>query len=102
MRFLAIAASLIATAAAAEDIGSAARGETLAREVCAVCHAIAPGEISPIAEAPEFAEIANLVSTTRQSLFVFLNTPHPTMPDLILEREESDDLIAYILSLKDG
>jgi hypothetical protein len=34
------------------------------------------------------------------SLTVFLRTPHDRMPDLSLTREETDDLIAYILSLK--
>jgi len=102
MRLVLIALMLAAPAFAADDIGSPARGETLAREVCAACHAVARGEVSPDPEAAAFADVADLVSTTRQSLFVFLNTTHPTMPNLILEREESDDLIAYILSLREN
>ncbi|MDJ1006884.1 MAG: cytochrome c [Paracoccaceae bacterium] len=100
MRNAVIACLWLASPALADDIGSAPRGATLAQEICAVCHAVTRGETSPDPDAPGFAEVADLVSTTRQSLFVFLNTPHPSMPNIILEREESDDLIAYILSLR--
>jgi hypothetical protein len=31
---------------------------------------------------------------------VFLRSPHRNMPNLILSEAESDDVIAYILSLK--
>jgi hypothetical protein len=34
------------------------------------------------------------------SLQVFLVTPHPTMPNLVLTDSEAADVIAYILSLK--
>jgi hypothetical protein len=34
-------------------------------------------------------------------LRVFLQTPHDRMPDLHLSREEIDDLIAYILSMRE-
>ncbi len=37
---------------------------------------------------------------TATALFVFLHTPHPTMPDLVLSDGDSNDAIAYILSLK--
>jgi len=31
---------------------------------------------------------------------VFLRTPHPTMPNLILEPGGLDDFVGYILSMK--
>ena len=102
MRSTTLALICLAPAAFADEIGSIADGETLAREVCAACHAVVRDETSPLADAPSFGDIADLVSTTRQSLFVFLNTPHPTMPNIMLTREESDDLIAYILSLREN
>src|SRR6056297_3191279 len=102
MRLALIALMLAAPAAGADEIASPARGETLTREGCAACHAVARGEVSPDTDATAFADIADLVSTTRQSLFVFLNTTHPTMPNLILEREESVNLMAYILSLMEN
>jgi hypothetical protein len=39
-------------------------------------------------------------STTGLSLNVFLHSNHRNMPNIIIESEESNDLIAYILSLK--
>jgi hypothetical protein len=39
-------------------------------------------------------------STTPLGLRVFLQTPHGRMPDLHLTRDEVDNLIAYILSLR--
>jgi hypothetical protein len=32
---------------------------------------------------------------------VFLETPHPKMPNLVLMPEETADVVAYILSLHD-
>ena len=37
---------------------------------------------------------------TRLALQVFLQSPHPTMPDLIVGAEDADNVIANILSLK--
>jgi hypothetical protein len=31
----------------------------------------------------------------------FLQTPHPKMPNLIVTPEQSDDVIAFLLSLRD-
>jgi hypothetical protein len=36
------------------------------------------------------------------SLRAFLQTPHPTMPNLMLTPDETDDVIAYLLTLKRG
>ena len=49
---------------------------------------------------PSFQSIADLPSTTGISLNVFLHSNHNNMPDFILSSTESNDLIAYILSLK--
>ena len=49
---------------------------------------------------PDLTAIANLPSTTALSLRVFLQSSHRTMPNLIIGRADTDDLIAYILSLK--
>jgi hypothetical protein len=39
-------------------------------------------------------------SVSELSLRAFLQTSHATMPNLILTPEETDDLIAYILTLR--
>jgi mono/diheme cytochrome c family protein len=78
-----------------------AEGQALARRVCGQCHLVEKGQAaSRASDAPGFQAVANRPSTTALSLRVFLRTPHPSMPNLILSEAESDDLIAYILSLK--
>jgi len=49
---------------------------------------------------PSFQSIAYQPSTTGISLNVFLHSNHNNMPDFIVSSAESNDLIAYILSLK--
>jgi hypothetical protein len=38
---------------------------------------------------------------TALSLRVYLQTPHATMPNIVLTPEETDDVISYILTLKE-
>jgi hypothetical protein len=47
-----------------------------------------------------FQSIADLPSTTGLSLNVFLHSSHKKMPNLVLSHADSDNVIAYILSLK--
>jgi hypothetical protein len=51
--------------------------------------------------APDFRAIANTSGMTATALHAFLRTAHPKMPNLILTPEQSADVIAYILSLRD-
>jgi len=44
--------------------------------------------------------LANTPRVTALSLRVFLQSPHERMPDLHLNRDETDNIIAYILSLE--
>jgi mono/diheme cytochrome c family protein len=70
-----------------------------ARQVCAACHGVEHGQpSSPNPQAPPFDAIAG---TRGMALYAFLRTSHPTMPSLILERDETSDAVACILSLKD-
>ena len=39
-------------------------------------------------------------STTELALKVFLRTSHPSMPNIVLTPEQTDNLVTYILSLK--
>jgi len=88
---------------AATDVrGEPSSGREFSQRVCGVCHAVLPGDKkSPNAAATSFEEIANNSFWTRTALIVWFQTPHPTMPNLILDVEEHDNVIAYILSLKD-
>jgi len=100
-----VAATLLAAGAEAQDlseIGDIQSGRKLAVQDCRSCHHIGPGSPGPQTrkEPPSFYAIANMASTTPTSLYVFLHTSHPTMPNLRLDKKESDDVIAYILSLR--
>jgi hypothetical protein len=53
-----------------------------------------------IAVGPDFRDIANTRGITATALRAFLTTSHPKMPNLILTAEETQDVIAYILSLR--
>ncbi|MFO1151414.1 MAG: cytochrome c [Alsobacter sp.] len=81
---------------AAQAAGDPRRGEALVRADCLSCHA----DPARRPRAPDFREVASMPSTTALSLGVFLRTSHPTMPDIILEPADLDDVIGYILSLK--
>jgi hypothetical protein len=54
-----------------------------------------------LAIAPDFQTIANASGMTATALHAFLQTPHPKMPNLILTPEQSADVIAFVLSLRD-
>jgi len=37
---------------------------------------------------------------TARALSVWMQTPHPTMPNLIIPTEERDNIISYVMSLR--
>ncbi len=51
-------------------------------------------------EATAFTEIASETGMSAKALLVWMQTLHPTMPNITLEREDLMDVIAYILSHK--
>ena len=78
------------------------RGLAFAREACSACHAVERGQrTSPNPQAPPFDAIASTRGMTAMALYAFLQTTHPTMPNLILEADETANVAAYILSLKE-
>ena len=100
-----IAAALLAAEAEGQDlskIGDVQSGQKLAVQECRACHNVGAGRRkAPVQEgAPSFYDVANMASTTPTSLYVFLHTPHPSMPNFRLSKKESDDIVAYILSLR--
>jgi len=99
--FTAAALICLAWSARADEFGDVHAGRVFAKKVCSPCHAIEPeAPMSPKIDAPSFAAVANTPGMTRTALTVWLQTPHPTMPNFILEAQDQDDVIAYILSLK--
>ena len=83
----------------AQDADIAA-GKTYAEQVCAQCHAVQAGEdLSSAAGATPFQEVANTPGMTEYALSVWLQSSHPTMPNIVLEQDDMRNVIAYIRSL---
>lgn len=80
--------------------GSPSRGLSISQRWCSQCHGVTPDEGSHNPEAPRFVDVAAERSTTAYSLRVFFRTPHPTMPNFVLNRDDIEDIVSYILSLK--
>ena len=94
---------VVAGSANAQQIGSVEKGGQLAREVCAECHGVdnaGGGSTNP--NAPTFKDIANTLGMTSAALTVALQTSHRTMPNLVIKSDASQNIIAYILSLKES
>jgi mono/diheme cytochrome c family protein len=87
--------------ALAQEVGQPRQGQALAQRICADCHAVLPGQArSPREGAPTFEVIAAVPRMTAAALTVALRTSHRTMPNVMLEQNELDDMVAYILSLR--
>ena len=98
-RFLIVASLVLPVVALAQPLaGDPASGRKTATALCGTCHQVigGKGRDSPAS----FVDIANMTSTTALSLKVFLRSSHKDMPNLIIDSSDTDDLIAYILSLK--
>lgn len=100
-RRLLLALGLSLFACAGEASANPDRGRILAQQWCAQCHGVRPNEASIEPTAPSFSAIAREGSATEYALRVFLRTPHPTMPNFILQPEDIDDLVSYIVSLRE-
>ncbi|MFM7084030.1 MAG: c-type cytochrome [Hyphomicrobium sp.] len=86
-----------------DGIGDPRQGLDYAKRNCSSCHAVQKGDTnSPNPKSAPFSVIAQTAGITRISLGVFLQTSHSTMPNLIVKGEEADNLISYILSLKES
>ncbi len=93
-----VMATLVATSAAMA--GDPVSGGILARQWCSECHLVEPGQTAASDEAPPFSAIADDPDTTQDGLETWLSDPHPPMPKLQISRPDINDLVAYILSLK--
>lgn len=95
-----VGAALALSDAALAQSGEKAAGRRLATEFCGDCHqAYRPFPLL-YRYPPSFEDIAKLQSTTRLSLKVFLRSNHEQMPNFIVSKSDTDDIIDYILSLK--
>ena len=103
LRLLVLPFLVWAGVASPQDLpGDPEAGGKLAREVCAACHIVSADQTDdPGTPAPTFFSVAADPSVTALSLRVFFRTPHAQMPDLTLTPDETDNIIAYILTLKE-
>jgi mono/diheme cytochrome c family protein len=85
----------------AQAQGDASLGQSLAREVCSECHAVEPGVFqSPNPDASAFQVLANTPGMNAMTIRVWLQSPHRTMPLLVLDGAEIEGVSAYIMSLE--
>lgn len=96
--------ALIAWASATwaqDDSATVAAGRELGLKWCSECHLVAREQPKPPSDAvPSWYVIAKDPATTAGALHAFFATPHKQMPNIMLSRQEADEIIAYILSLK--
>jgi mono/diheme cytochrome c family protein len=85
--------------AAAEQIGDPQAGYDYANRVCSTCHGIS-AEPSPIPKATRFREVADRPGMTGTALRVWMETSHPSMPNIIVDKQDMLNVVAYILDLK--
>jgi len=85
-----------------QDVGDARKGLVYAERVCAACHNVSRSEAtSPNRQAPPFKQIADTPGMSVTALTVWSRTSHPTMPNFVIDPADMDDLIAYIVSLRE-
>ena len=87
---------LAASTVAAVELGDKSAGHAYAQKVCAQCHAVEKDTNYLFAQVPSFQEIADTEGMTPRALLVWLQTPHPNMPDFIIPPPDMDNLIAYV------
>jgi len=93
--------SLAPAAWAQGDTTVVTAGRDLGLKWCSECHLVARGQPKPPSDAaPSWYAVADNPSTTEAGLQAFFATPHKQMPNIMLTRQEADEIIAYILSLK--
>ena len=97
---LLVGAALALSDAALAQSSERVAGRRLATELCGDCHQAHRPFPLLYRYPPSFEDIAKLPSTTRLSLKVFLRSNHQNMPNFIVSKSHTDDIIEYILSLK--
>ena len=99
---LMMAASAGALAATDMDsVGSPGYGRGLANDLCGECHVVAPDqELRGKQFGPNLVERVRDPEITELALRSYLQTTHPVMPNIMLNQQQTDDIIAYLLTFK--
>lgn len=98
-----VMATILAAMAGNAQAADTAQGRELAQKLCVNCHIIEHGgqQDQVTVGIPSFMAIANKAEQTNSKLRSFIRHPHPPMPSVELSEHELDNIVAYILSLKD-
>lgn len=102
---LALALVPHATAQAPTEEGDPRKGREIAQTWCATCHVVEENPARGADTAPTFPTIAARETVTADGLRAFLTAQHAggtsgRMPNLSLSRNDVDNLVAYLLSLR--
>lgn len=85
--------------AAADGPGDPAYGRRLALDLCADCHVVTRDGDAGGGAGPDLVERMRDPGVTEMALRSYLQTSHPVMPNIRLTREQTDDIVAYLVSL---
>jgi mono/diheme cytochrome c family protein len=101
MKLSAIAAVTLAVlwASAATAKGNVEAGAALAQQWCSSCHQV-KATAAASDTAPPFASLANDGSRNLDWAKAWLSDPHPPMTGINLSRQQIDDVVAYLKSLR--
>jgi mono/diheme cytochrome c family protein len=91
---------MLAAVASHPARAEANKGGQLAQQWCASCHVIGDSPAGTVQQGPPSFRTVARSGLSADQLRAFLSHPHGAMPDLALTRAESDDLIAYIETLR--
>ena len=97
MSSLALALAVFGSIAAA-SAQNIENGRHLSERWCVECHAIAPAPGR--SKAQSFAAIAAKEKITTEMIASFLRLPHATMPNVPLRGSDTQDIAAFIMSMK--
>lgn len=101
LAFLVLLLSALTAGSHAAEVGDPRAGLAYAQRTCSECHAVLGNQdTSPVAKATPFKVVANTPGMTGTAIAVWLRTPHPTMPNLIVANADMEDLVAFILELR--
>jgi len=101
-KLLIAALIFLPSAALAQEQGDPKDGLIYAKQVCAECHVVGPeGGLSNITDAKSFKSIANRPGLSAVAIGAWMQSNHETMPHIVPAPHDLNDVIAYIVSLKD-
>jgi mono/diheme cytochrome c family protein len=85
-----------------QEVGNAEVGLKTAQTACAECHLVVKAQgRSNNPDAPTFEAIAKTPGLTRAALAAAFQTSHRSMPNFIINPDDAQNIMTYILSLKE-